>query len=174
MEVFLGKIILIRKYLTSFSKKLLLKKAPRGSSPHCEEFNISGKHTPHQAHDIKTLLIQCWFSVKVEALLFQCCVPTWKFFCWSSLPWKCYYPMGKSGRWQTDDIFLIFLRKLDLTLHAKCLLWRQFVWSVKSYFQGKIRKIFENVCWNFYPACKVLEANAFISECSPFVMYPVT
>ena len=29
--------------------------------------------------------------------------------------------------------------------------------SVRSHFQGKIRKIFQNViCWNFYPACKVL------------------
>ena len=30
-------------------------------------------------------------------------------------------------------------------------------WSVKSYFLGEIRKIFQNVvCWNIYPACKVL------------------
>ena len=51
------------------------------------------------------------------------------------------------------NIFYIFLRKQDLTFHANCLLMRQFawivkfffvrrhiVWSVESYFLGKIRK----------------------------------
>ena len=48
---------------------------------------------------------------------------------------------ANSADQQTDDIFLR----------------RQFAWSVKPYFLGKIRKIFQNVvCWNFYPACKAL------------------
>ena len=65
-----------------------------------------------------------------------------------------YHTMGRFSRRQTDDIFLIFPRKQDLTLHANCLLQRQFAWSVKSYFLGKIRKTFQNViCWNIYPAC---------------------
>ena len=37
--------------------------------------------------------------------------------------------------------FLFFLRKLDLTFHANCLLGRQFAWNVKSNFLGKIREI---------------------------------
>ena len=50
--------------------------------------------------------------------------------------------------------FLFFLEKNDLTLFANCLLRKQFAWNVKTYFLGKI---FQNVvCWNFYPACKVL------------------
>ena len=67
------------------------------------------------------------------------------------------HPMGKFSRRQTYDIFPIFPRKKDLTVHANCLLRRQFALTVRSYFLGKIRKIFEHViCWNFYPACKVL------------------
>ena len=65
--------------------------------------------------------------------------------------------MGKFSRRQTDDIYRIFPRKHDLSLHANCLIRRQFAWGVKSYFLGKIRKIFENVCWNFYPARKVFK-----------------
>ena len=66
--------------------------------------------------------------------------------------------------------FLIFPSKLDLTIHANCLLRRQFAWSVKSYFLGKIRKIFQNiVCWNFYPVFKVysvqiLSVNTMASD----------
>ena len=56
--------------------------------------------------------------------------------------------------------FSNFSRKYDLTLHANCLLRRQFAWSVKSYFLGKVRKIFQNfVCWNFHPGCKVLKSQ---------------
>ena len=40
------------------------------------------------------------------------------------------------SRRQTDDIFLIFPRKQDLTFHLNCLLL-----YVKSCFLGKIRKI---------------------------------
>ena len=29
------------------------------------------------------------------------------------------------------------------------ILWRQFAWTVASCFMGKIRKILQNVCWNF-------------------------
>ena len=54
-------------------------------------------------------------------------------------------PPGLQGifsRRQIDDIFLIFSQR------------RQFAWNVKSCFQGKIRKIFQNiVCWKFYPEC---------------------
>ena len=65
-----------------------------------------------------------------------------------------YHSLGIFSRRQTDDIFLIFPRKQDLTFHANCLLRRQFAWNVKSCFLGKIRKIFQNVvCWNFYPEC---------------------
>ena len=74
-----------------------------------------------------------------------------------------YHSLGIFSRWQTDDIFLIFPRKQDLTFQANCLLrrqfaWnvfprkqdltfqancllrRQFAWNVKSCFLGKIRK----------------------------------
>ena len=41
-------------------------------------------------------------------------------------------------------IFLsFFLEKRILTLHANCLLRRQFAWNVKSYFLGKIKKYFK-------------------------------
>ena len=66
-------------------------------------------------------------------------------------------------------IFLIFPRKYDLTLHANCLLrdnlhevldhipWRQFAWSVRSYFLRKNKKnISKCRLLKFYPACKVL------------------
>ena len=49
-------------------------------------------------------------------------------------------------------LFLIFLRKLDLTCHANCLLRSQFVWHVKSifwtfsYFSRK---------WGFDMSCKL-------------------
>ena len=58
--------------------------------------------------------------------------------------------------------FLFFPRKEDLTLHANCLPRRQFAWNVKSYFQGKIIKVFKNVvvCWNFYPVCKASNLSA--------------
>ena len=36
--------------------------------------------------------------------------------------------------------FFHFPRKQDLTLHANCFLRRQFAWSVRPYFMGKIRK----------------------------------
>ena len=53
------------------------------------------------------------------------------------------------GRRQSDDIFLIFPRKQDLTSHANCPHWKQ---SGISCLLGKIRKIFQNViCWNFIP-----------------------
>ena len=54
-------------------------------------------------------------------------------------------------RWHTGNIFHIFPRKQDLTIHANCLQWRQFAWNVRSGFLGKIRKKSQNViCWNFY------------------------
>ena len=53
--------------------------------------------------------------------------------------------MWKFSSKQIDDIFLNFTRKQDLTLHANCLLRRQFAWSVKSYSLGKIRKYFRMV-----------------------------
>ena len=34
---------------------------------------------------------------------------------------KTFYAMGKFSRQQTDDMFLNFPRKYDLTLHADCL-----------------------------------------------------
>ena len=66
-----------------------------------------------------------------------------------------YHSLGIFSRRQIDDIFLIFPRKQDLTLHANCLLLRrQLAWNVKSCFLGKVRKIFQNVfCWKFYPEC---------------------
>ena len=53
--------------------------------------------------------------------------------------------------------FLIIPRKWDLTLHANCLLRRQFAWSVKSYFlRKKEKKYFKILCAEkFYPVCKV-------------------
>ena len=71
----------------------------------------------------------------------------------SSENFNTYHAMGKFSRWQTDDGFLIFLRKWDLIL-----LKRQFAWNVKSYFLGKIRNIFWNaICWIFYPTYKELK-----------------
>ena len=73
---------------------------------------------------------------------------------WSLRCINLYHSLGIFSRRQIDDIFLIFPSKQDLTFHANCLLWRQFAWNVKSYFLGKIRKIFQNViCWKFYPEC---------------------
>ena len=41
--------------------------------------------------------------------------------------------------------FLFFSRKQDLTFHTNCLLW-----NVKTYFLGKIRKMFQNIiCLKF-------------------------
>ena len=75
-----------------------------------------------------------------------------------------YHSLGIFSRWQTDDIFLIFPRKQDLTFQANCLLRRQFAWNVKSCFLGKIRKIFQNViCWKFYPECEALNYIAILN-----------
>ena len=63
-------------------------------------------------------------------------------------------------RRQNDNIFLIFPRKLNLTVHADCLCRRQFAWNVKVFFLGKIRKVFQNVvCWNYYPTCSGLNSS---------------
>ena len=49
-------------------------------------------------------------------------------------------------------LFFLFFVENRMTPHANCLLKRQFAWSVKYYFLGKIRKIFQNVIyWNFLP-----------------------
>ena len=65
------------------------------------------------------------------------------------------HAMDKPSRRQTDDIFLIFPRKQHLTLYANCLLREcQILFSNK-----KKRKIFQNVCGNFYPACKALKIS---------------
>ena len=65
-----------------------------------------------------------------------------------------YYSLGLFSRWQINDSFLIFPRKLELTFHANSLQWRQFTWNVKSSFLGKMRKVFQNVtCKRFYPEC---------------------
>ena len=54
-----------------------------------------------------------------------------------------YHAMGRIQQ-TTNNIFLIFPRKWDLTLHANCLLGIQFT-CVRSCFLGKRRKIFQNV-----------------------------
>ena len=51
-----------------------------------------------------------------------------------------YHSLGGFSGWQIGDIFLIFSRKQDLTLHANCLHWRWFAWTDKSCFLGKISK----------------------------------
>ena len=38
------------------------------------------------------------------------------------------------------NIFLIFPRKQDLTVHVNCLHWKQFAWNFKSCFLGKNKK----------------------------------
>ena len=43
---------------------------------------------------------------------------------------------------KTNCYFLNFPRKQDLTLHANCVHWKQFVWNIKPVFSEKIRKIF--------------------------------
>ena len=59
---------------------------------------------------------------------------------------KTFCMLGKHFSKRYFEIFfLIFPRKQDLTLHENCLLRRQFAWSVRSYFLGKIRKI-SSVC----------------------------
>ena len=62
------------------------------------------------------------------------------------------------GANSADDRLIFFLFFLKIGFDTSCKLsLRQFAWSVKSYFLGKIRKIVLNVvCWNFYPACRVL------------------
>ena len=57
-------------------------------------------------------------------------------------------------------IFFFYCSKkirFDFLCKLSPLLRRQFALNVKSYFLGKIRKLFQNViCWNFYPACQAL------------------
>ena len=53
---------------------------------------------------------------------------------------KFYQSLGKFTRWEIGDIFLIFPRKEDLTLHANCLQWRQFACNVKTFFLEKKKK----------------------------------
>ena len=54
---------------------------------------------------------------------------------------KFYQFLGKFGRQQIDDIFLIFFQKqLDLTFHANCFHLKQFAWIFKTCFLGKIWK----------------------------------
>ena len=59
--------------------------------------------------------------------------------------------MGKFNR-QYRQYFSYFSRKWDLTLHANCLLRRQFAWSVKSHFLGKVRKKPKSRPLNFLPS----------------------
>ena len=76
--------------------------------------------------------------------------------------------------------FLIFPRKQDLTVHANCLLRRQFTWNVKSYFLGNIRKnISKYLLLNFLPSMLSLEKKwiekmnrAETWENVPFVVCP--
>ena len=66
--------------------------------------------------------------------------------------------MGKFSRREIDDIFFFLF-------FPENWIWQfmQIVscaWSVKSCFfwKNKKKKIFQNIiCWNFYPACKVLK-----------------
>ena len=63
------------------------------------------------------------------------------------------HTMSKFSTRQTDCICLIFPRKYDLTLHVNCLIRKQFAKSVKSYFLGKMRKLFQNiVCLKYLPS----------------------
>ena len=54
-----------------------------------------------------------------------------------------YNAVGKFSRWQTDDIFLIFSEKIGID-SSYILSPRQSAGNVKSYFLGKIRKIYQN------------------------------
>ena len=65
---------------------------------------------------------------------------------WSGL----FHPITMLWANSSDDkmktFYLFFLENRILR--------RQFAWSVRYYFLGKIRRIFQNVvCWNFYLAC---------------------
>ena len=53
-----------------------------------------------------------------------------------------YQAMGRFSKYQTDDIFLIFLKKKNRTWHfmQNCLIKKQFARSLKSYFLGKWEK----------------------------------
>ena len=65
----------------------------------------------------------------------------------SDLGLHCLQRPNCKGRRQIDDIFLIFTRKQDLTIHAM----ETICTNIKTCFLGKIRKIFEYViCWKFY------------------------
>ena len=64
-----------------------------------------------------------------------------------------YHALGKFSRRQTADSFINCPRKLGLTLRANChqrgqlarSVKHKFARSVKSYFLGKIRTLFQNV-----------------------------
>ena len=55
-------------------------------------------------------------------------------------------------------LLLIFPRKQDLTHHANCLLRRQFAWSVRSYFLGRLRKTIISLS-SAEPAHSVVSVN---------------
>ena len=82
------------------------------------------------------------------------------------------YPILTSSMlWEdsADDKLMIFFLFFLENRIWHFMLWRQFAWSIKSHFLGKIRKIFQNVvCWNFYPACKVLGVLIHLVNFLPF------
>ena len=57
-----------------------------------------------------------------------------------------------------DNLMIFFLFLLENRIwHFMQIVTFGDAWSVKSYFLRKIKKIFQSVvCWNLYPACKVL------------------
>ena len=66
------------------------------------------------------------------------------------------------------EIFsLIFPRKQDLTFYVNCLQWRQFAWTVKSCFLGKIRKKYHQfvICWISPESSKGLFSFCFRHFC---------
>ena len=77
-----------------------------------------------------------------------------------SIHFDLYHPLGQFSRRRIDDVFLIFPRKQDVTLHANCLQRRQLTCNVKSCFLGKIRKKNISKCGQlkFFP--RVLSVNA--------------
>ena len=90
--------------------------------------------------------------------------------CWQKVKKWSYYrevfyqvkPLSLSGliqqttNWPYFSYFFFFFTENKLRHFLQ--IRRQFAWNVKANFLGKIRIIFQNVCWNFYPAYRDLNS----------------
>ena len=85
---------------------------------------------------IWAFVVRIWHKISFLMYAFQYCNP---------------FPLSGLIQQTTNwFFFFIFHRKQDLTFHANCLHWKQYVWKVKSYFPEKNKIIFQNVVFFFF------------------------